>query len=131
MQQRQRLRALDHFRSHDTCVLVASDVAARGLDIPEVSYVIHFGAPRTSDVYVHRSGRTARAGKRGISICMVGPGEVPQFRDLCNSMGKENMLKIHSFPTFGLKYVGGIIVLFAQFVLLQIGLFVKYRGQLV
>jgi len=91
MQQRQRLRALDHFRSHETCVLIASDVAARGLDIPEVSYVIHFGSPRTSDVYVHRSGRTARAGKRGISVCIVGPKEVPQFRDLCNAMGKDGM----------------------------------------
>ena len=95
MQQRQRLRALDYFRSHDTCVLVASDVAARGLDIPEVSYVIHYGVPRTADIYIHRAGRTARAGRRGISICMVGPDEVPHFRALCNQMGKEAMPKFN------------------------------------
>ena len=93
MQQRQRLRALDYFRNHESCVLVASDVAARGLDIPEVSYVIHYGVPRTADIYIHRAGRTARAGRRGISICLVGPDEVPHFRALCNQMGKEAMLK--------------------------------------
>ena len=93
MQQRQRLRALDYFRGHDTCVLVASDVAARGPDSPEVAYDVHYGVPRTADIYVHRAGRTARAGHRGISICLVGPDEVPHFRALCNQMGKDAMPK--------------------------------------
>ena len=65
MQQRQRLKNLDRFQAGDTAILVATDVAARGLDIPNVKYVVHYQVPRTADVYIHRSGRTAR-GPRGL-----------------------------------------------------------------
>ncbi|KAJ3027192.1 ATP-dependent RNA helicase, partial [Rhizophlyctis rosea] len=62
MQQRMRLKNLDRFRDSPDAVLIASDVAARGLDIPNVEHVVHYQLPRTAELYVHRSGRTARGG---------------------------------------------------------------------
>ncbi|KAJ3090556.1 ATP-dependent RNA helicase, partial [Physocladia obscura] len=70
MQQRQRLKYLDRFRDSSKCVLFATDVAARGLDIPAVEHVIHFHLPRATDWYVHRSGRTARAMSEGMSVAL-------------------------------------------------------------
>ncbi|WFD42539.1 RNA helicase [Malassezia psittaci] len=78
LQQQQRLRNLDRFRSSSgstTKVLLATDVAARGIDIQGVDHVVHFQVPRTADAYVHRSGRTARAGQHGISVALVEPNE--------------------------------------------------------
>src|SRR5262249_30733691 len=71
MDQAARTAALESFRKGDVTVLVASDVAARGLDIPEVSHVFNFDVPHHPDDYVHRSGRTGRAGRRGPAITMV------------------------------------------------------------
>ena len=71
--QPQRQRALDAFKSGRAKVLVATDVAARGLDIPNVSHVINFDQPHTYDDYVHRIGRTGRAGARGIAYTFVEP----------------------------------------------------------
>jgi superfamily II DNA/RNA helicase len=67
-----RTRTLDRFRDGSLRFLVASDVAARGLDIPDVSHVFNFDVPTHSEDYVHRIGRTGRAGKSGkaIMICM-------------------------------------------------------------
>ncbi|CAK7222696.1 ATP-dependent RNA helicase [Sporothrix bragantina] len=79
MAQQARLRALERFKASQHVrgsVLVATDVAARGLDIPGVDAVIHYNVPRTADFYVHRSGRTARANTTGVSILMCGPKEV-------------------------------------------------------
>ncbi|ORY38134.1 DEAD-domain-containing protein [Rhizoclosmatium globosum] len=90
MQQRQRLRNLDKFRSSTGTVLIATDVAARGLDIPSVEHVIHFHLPRTTDLYVHRSGRTARAMKEGMSVALVGPAEVGVYKKICHALGKED-----------------------------------------
>jgi len=58
MQQRARIKALERFRSTPNCVLLATDVAARGLDVRGVDCVIHYQLPRSAEVYVHRSGRT-------------------------------------------------------------------------
>jgi ATP-dependent RNA helicase RhlE len=69
--QGQREKALAHFRENKSKILVATDVAARGLDIPDVSYVINFDVPATYDDYVHRIGRTGRAGKRGKALTFV------------------------------------------------------------
>ena len=68
MQQRARLKAVDRFVAQPRCVLLATDVAARGLDFPAVDYVVHFQLPRSSETYVHRSGRTARAEASGLSV---------------------------------------------------------------
>ena len=68
-----RMAALEAFRKGEAKLLIASDVAARGLDIPEVSHVFNFDVPHHADDYVHRIGRTGRAGKTGIAITIVAP----------------------------------------------------------
>ena len=68
MDQPARMAALEQFRKGEVMLLVASDVAARGLDIPEVSHVYNFDVPHHADDYVHRIGRTGRAGKTGTAI---------------------------------------------------------------
>jgi superfamily II DNA/RNA helicase len=73
MDQSARTAALDQFRRGETPLLVASDVAARGLDIPEVSHVYNFDVPHHADDYVHRVGRTGRAGRAGTAISIVAP----------------------------------------------------------
>jgi ATP-dependent RNA helicase DeaD len=75
LSQSQRERAITGFREGRVDVLVATDVAARGLDIPNVSHVINFDIPEDPEAYVHRIGRTARAGKAGIAITFVTPRE--------------------------------------------------------
>jgi superfamily II DNA/RNA helicase len=71
MDQRARMASLEAFRSHQVSLLVCSDVAARGLDIPAVSHVFNFDVPTHAEDYVHRIGRTARAGRSGIAISIV------------------------------------------------------------
>ena len=73
MDQAARTAALEQFRKGEVTVLVASDVAARGLDIPEVSHVFNFDVPHHPDDYVHRIGRTGRAGRSGTAITIVAP----------------------------------------------------------
>ncbi len=73
MDQSARTAALEGFRKGDAKLLIASDVAARGLDIPEVSHVFNFDVPHHSDDYVHRVGRTGRAGRAGTAISIVAP----------------------------------------------------------
>jgi superfamily II DNA/RNA helicase len=73
MDQSARTAALDQFRKGELPLLVASDVAARGLDIPEVSHVFNFDVPHHPDDYVHRVGRTGRAGRSGTAISIVSP----------------------------------------------------------
>jgi len=69
--QGQRQRALEQFKNNQISVLLATDVASRGLDIPDVSHVINFDMPATYDDYIHRIGRTGRAGKRGVALTFV------------------------------------------------------------
>lgn len=79
LQQRARNRALDSFREGRCHVLVATDVAARGIDVPAVSHVIHFSLADTHETYVHRSGRTGRAGRKGVAISLVSLRERTAF----------------------------------------------------
>jgi ATP-dependent RNA helicase DDX49/DBP8 len=74
--QTQRNKNLSAFRSQRARILIATDVASRGLDIPEVNFVINFDVPRNPTDYVHRVGRTARAGRKGTSITFVGQRDV-------------------------------------------------------
>ena len=67
------MAALEAFRKGEAKLLIASDVAARGLDIPEVSHVFNFDVPHHADDYVHRIGRTGRAGRTGTAITIVAP----------------------------------------------------------
>lgn len=82
MVQKQRLKSLERFTGLPQAVLVTSDVAARGLDIPAVSLVVHFHVPRTLDTFLHRSGRTARANREGNSVALVAPAESALFARL-------------------------------------------------
>src|SRR6201995_5061185 len=75
LDQMARMAALDQFRKGEVSLLVASDVAARGLDIPDVSHVYNFAVPHHPDDYVHRIGRTGRAGRSGTAITIVTPAD--------------------------------------------------------
>ena len=92
MQQRQRLKNLDRFVSNPTAVLIATDVAARGLDIKDVQHVVHYQVPRTAEGYVHRSGRTARAQKEGLSVIMIEPGENIMYKKTCHTLKRKEEL---------------------------------------
>lgn len=88
MDQNARTETLDKFRSGDITILAASDVAARGLDIPEVSHVLNFDIPWQSDDYVHRIGRTGRAGREGAAFSIVTPEELKSFKDIEKILGE-------------------------------------------
>ncbi|KII87625.1 hypothetical protein PLICRDRAFT_124996 [Plicaturopsis crispa FD-325 SS-3] len=90
LEQRQRLKNLDRFKTTPNAVLLATDIAARGLDIPAVDHVIHYQIPRTADAYVHRNGRTARAQRRGFSMLMTGPDERRLVRSLLGSLDRQD-----------------------------------------
>lgn len=89
MIQKARLRSLEKFTAARNTILVATDVAARGLDIKEVDQVIHYHVPRAADTYVHRSGRTARADRSGVSIILCSPDEVLPTRRLASKVHAE------------------------------------------
>merc|ERR1719278_356928 len=98
MHQRQRLKNLERFSANDNGLLIATDVAARGLDIPNVEHVVHYQVPRTSESYVHRSGRTARATKQGLSLLLADPSEQVLVRKLCQSLARGGVETIPVFP---------------------------------
>lgn len=76
------------FKSLPNAILLATDIAARGLDVPSVDHVVHYQIPRTADAYVHRNGRTARAKRSGFSMLMCGPDERRLVRALLGSLGR-------------------------------------------
>jgi len=80
--QAQRTAALEAFKQGSTPVLVATDIAARGIDVTGVSHVFNYEMPNVAEQYVHRIGRTARAGADGIAISFVAPDEKPYLRDI-------------------------------------------------
>lgn len=92
LQQKQRLKNLDRFRSSSNIALIATDVAARGLDIPNVDHVVHFSLPRTADAYIHRSGRTGRAKRDGVVVGLVAPEEQGLRNALVKSLGRKGDL---------------------------------------
>ncbi|MDW4497605.1 DEAD/DEAH box helicase [Sulfitobacter sp. D35] len=85
--QGQRDRAIEGFKSGDIRVLVATDVAARGLDIPDVKHVYNYDLPNVPDNYVHRIGRTARAGKDGAAVAFCAPDEMGELKAIQKVMG--------------------------------------------
>ena len=88
MEQSARTAALDQFRKGELPILVASDVAARGLDIPAVSHVFNFDVPHHPDDYVHRIGRTGRAGRLGTAISLVAPSDVKSMAAIEKLIGQ-------------------------------------------
>jgi superfamily II DNA/RNA helicase len=85
--QRQREQALARFESGAVNTLVATDVAARGIDVTGISHVINFDPPADGEAYVHRIGRTGRAGRKGVGITLVGPGDRHHVSDLAGQLG--------------------------------------------
>jgi ATP-dependent RNA helicase RhlE len=90
--QRQREQALARFQSGAVDTLVATDVAARGIDVREISHVINFDPPGDSETYVHRIGRTGRAGATGIGITLVGAGEHGDVLRLARTLGLDGAI---------------------------------------
>ncbi|KAM6067866.1 ATP-dependent RNA helicase DDX24 isoform 2-T2 [Theristicus caerulescens] len=99
MHQKQRLKNLERFAERESCVLLTTDVAARGLDIPNVQHVIHYQVPRTSELYVHRSGRTARAANEGLSLLLIGPDDLINFRKIYRTLEKSEELPFFPVET--------------------------------
>ena len=99
LHQKQRLKNLDRFTASNSGLLIATDVAARGLDIPNIQHVVHYQVPRTSEGYVHRSGRTARATRAGLSLLLVEPGEVRSYQKLLQTLARSGT-KDTTIPTF-------------------------------
>ncbi|GIX94359.1 ATP-dependent RNA helicase DDX24 [Caerostris extrusa] len=95
MHQRQRLKNLENFEKSQNAILLATDVAARGLDIRGIEHVIHFQVPRTAETYVHRSGRTARAENEGLSLLLIDPQDGVLYKKISKTLNKE-----HALPSF-------------------------------
>jgi ATP-independent RNA helicase DbpA len=89
LEQSDRDRVMAKFRNHSTRILVATDVAARGLDVESLDLVVNYDLPPKADVYVHRIGRTGRAGKKGSAISLITSREVNRIRDIQESTGFE------------------------------------------
>ncbi|OJV52098.1 MAG: helicase [Bacteroidetes bacterium 43-16] len=97
MEQRERDAALSKFRNGSTFILVTTDLAARGLDIPHIRYIIHYHLPTSEDAYTHRNGRTARMEASGTAILLIGPDErMPDY------LTKEEIPEIKLEPPFEL-----------------------------
>lgn len=84
--QKERDKAMRAFKNKTVRVLVATDLAARGIDVANLAYVVHYQMPDQVDYYTHRAGRTARAGKEGISLCLVNSPELKQMRFIAEKL---------------------------------------------
>lgn len=89
LSQQQRDITMKKFRDHVTSLLVATDVAARGLDVDNLTHVINYGLPDDTAVYTHRSGRTGRAGKTGVSVAIIHSREKGRLREIERIIGKK------------------------------------------
>lgn len=85
--QNARQRALTSFKEHTLRVLIATDIAARGIDVDQLSHVINYELPNVPETYVHRIGRTGRAGNEGIAIAFCEPEELPYLKDIQKLIG--------------------------------------------
>ncbi|MGD8116381.1 ATP-dependent RNA helicase SrmB [Vibrio sp. Hep-1b-8] len=110
MPQDRRNNAISRFRDGTVNVLLATDVAARGIDLPDVSHVINFDMPRSADVYLHRIGRTARAGKKGNAVSLVEAHDQPMMDRVARYVKEEikerfikEMRPKHKKPVFKKK----------------------------
>jgi ATP-dependent RNA helicase RhlE len=93
-----RVRALSDFKDNKVTALVATEVAARGLDIKELPHVVNYELPNVPEDYVHRIGRTARAGGSGSAVSLVAPDEAPLLRDIERLLGRS--LTVTALPSF-------------------------------
>ncbi|MEZ8143699.1 ATP-dependent RNA helicase SrmB [Enterovibrio norvegicus FF-33] len=112
MAQAKRTNAIERFSSGEINFLLATDVAARGIDVPNISHVINFDLPRKADVYLHRIGRTARAGKKGNAVSLVEAHDQAMMDRICRYMNEdvkerhiEGLKPSHKKPAFKKKKV--------------------------
>jgi ATP-dependent RNA helicase RhlE len=97
--QNARQKALNDFKSGDLNVLVATDIAARGIDIDELSHVFNYDLPEVPETYVHRIGRTGRAGNKGIAIAFCDVEERTELRDIEKTINKKiPVIDSHPYP---------------------------------
>ena len=98
--QKQRLQSLERFKTSPKSILIATDIAARGLDIPHVRHVVHYHLPRATDTYIHRSGRTARGTEEGVSLLLCAPDEQKPLRQMLIKLDKTKFLNkmLDAFP---------------------------------
>lgn len=89
LKQKQRLKRLEQFTKHDKSILICTDVASRGLDLPDIDGVIHFQPPRNTSLFIHRSGRTARLSAEGYAICICESSEVETWEGLFKTIDKK------------------------------------------
>lgn len=101
--QNARQRALENFKSGHVRVLVATDIAARGVDVDDISHVINFELPNEPESYVHRIGRTARAGTEGIAISFCDPSERTYLRDIERLVKRQIAVVSHDLPAGSLS----------------------------
>ena len=87
LMQSERDKVMRAFKNTKLQILIATDMAARGIDIDELSYVVHYHLPEQIENFTHRSGRTARAGKKGISLCLIEPKEITRIREIEKTLG--------------------------------------------
>lgn len=87
MSQAQRDAAMKRFRDKNLKLLIATDVAARGIDVDDITHVIHFALPDDPEFYTHRSGRTARAGKKGVSLALITKGDNRKLKFIASKLG--------------------------------------------
>jgi ATP-dependent RNA helicase RhlE len=86
--QQQRVAALERFKSGKVKILVATDIAARGIDVKDIAFVVNYDIPATVEDYVHRIGRTARCGRTGTAVTFVAPEEEVVLRDVIRTTGQ-------------------------------------------
>ena len=98
--QNQRDRALAGFRNGEVRTLVATDIAARGIDVDGISHVVNFDLPNVPETYLHRIGRTARAGAKGVAISLCDADETAFLRDI------EKLIRF-SIPVSDIPWQGG------------------------
>lgn len=97
--QNARQRALENFKAKTTRVLVATDIAARGIDVDDLAYVINFEMPNIPETYVHRIGRTGRAGANGTAFSFCETEEIPYLKDIQKLIGKKiPVIEKHDYP---------------------------------
>ena len=96
--QEQRMRALEQFKAGEIAVLVATDIAQRGLDISGITHVINYDVPQQAEDYVHRIGRTGRAAATGDAYTFMSPDEIAMVRSIERTIGQEiPRISVHGY----------------------------------
>ncbi len=96
LRQNKREKVINAFRLGRHRIMVATDIAARGLDIPHIQHVINYDLPQAPEDYIHRIGRTARAGAQGSALCLITPGDSKKWKAICRLIqGNDNSPKVN------------------------------------